>query len=57
MKELKKETLCKRCIGCNRLEDENFEGVYRCINFIEWKKEKNNTIISQKYCKQNPIMI
>lgn len=27
-KELK--GLCKNCLGCNRLEDINFEGVYRC---------------------------
>ena len=27
-KELKGK--CKTCLGCNRLEDINFKGVYRC---------------------------
>lgn len=22
--------LCKNCIGCNRIEDLNFEGTYKC---------------------------
>ena len=22
--------LCKNCLGCNKLEDTDFEGVYRC---------------------------
>ena len=22
--------LCKNCLGCNRLEDMNFKGTYRC---------------------------
>lgn len=22
--------LCKGCLGCNKLEDENFKGTYRC---------------------------
>lgn len=22
--------ICKNCLGCNRLEDPNFEEVYRC---------------------------
>lgn len=22
--------LCKSCLGCNKLEDPNFTGVYRC---------------------------
>ena len=25
--------LCINCLGCNRLEDENFTGVYRCKNW------------------------
>lgn len=32
--------LCKYCIGdCARLEDDNFEGTYRCTGFEP--KEKN----------------
>lgn len=33
-KELK--GLCKDCLGCNRLQDENFKGIEKC----EWRKEK-----------------
>lgn len=40
MKELKKETLCQRCLGCNRLTNEKFEGIYRCNNFIMGKEQK-----------------
>lgn len=35
MKELKKGTLCQGCLGCNRLIEEKFEGIYRCNNFIK----------------------
>lgn len=30
MKQIDKNTKCYKCFGCNRLEDENFKGVYRC---------------------------
>lgn len=26
---------CINCLGCNRLELEDFEGVYRCENYVE----------------------
>ena len=26
---------CKKCIGCNRLEDLNFKGILRCENYFE----------------------
>ncbi len=46
-KELK--GLCKNCLGCNRLKDYNFEGVYRCeyatdkqINIEDLRKELKN---------------
>ena len=35
MKELKKGTLCLKCLGCNRLINEKFEGIYRCNNFMK----------------------
>lgn len=48
MKELKKGTLCKKCLGCNKLELEEFEGIYRCNNFISaienWKEKYNNEL-------------
>lgn len=29
------ETKCKTCLGCNRLELENFKEVYRCENYMK----------------------
>ncbi len=26
---------CAKCLGCNRLIDENFKGVWRCEYYIE----------------------
>ena len=38
---------CTTCIGCNRLELENFEGYYRCENYVKGDKnvrqDKNNS--------------
>ncbi len=28
------ETKCKSCLGCNRLEDKNFNGVSSCKNYV-----------------------
>lgn len=36
MKELIEE--CKNCLGCNRLEDENFIGDKNCIYIIKEKE-------------------
>lgn len=33
------ETKCKTCLGCNRLEDENFKEVYRCENYVKGKEK------------------
>ena len=30
----------KIVFGCNRLEDPNFKGIYRCENYIEIKNKK-----------------
>lgn len=35
MKEIDQDKLCRTCIGCNRLEQENFNGVYRCNNYAK----------------------
>lgn len=29
---------CKKCLGCNKLEDKNFQGTKECIAFIEAKQ-------------------
>ncbi|MGN1269371.1 MAG: hypothetical protein ACI4UU_00655 [Clostridia bacterium] len=34
MKQIKKDTVCYYCYGCNKLEQETFEGVRNCKNFI-----------------------
>jgi len=36
----KLEGKCKDCIGCNRLELEDFKGIWRCKNYIE-KEQKS----------------
>lgn len=42
MKQISDEILCKYCLGCNKLENENFAGVRRCNGFCpgydNWKK-------------------
>ena len=38
--------LCKKCIGCNRLEDINFKGIYRCQYYTE--EVRNEQILQQK---------
>lgn len=35
---------CVKCIGCNRLELENFKGVWRCENYIEKEKTEDEQI-------------
>lgn len=34
MEQIKQDRLCYYCLGCNRLEDENFKGINRCQNFV-----------------------
>lgn len=34
MEEIGKNTVCKWCIGCNRMEVEEFKGVARCEGFV-----------------------
>lgn len=34
--------LCKNCLGCNRLENPEFTGVYRCENIIEEIKDEQS---------------
>ena len=43
MKQLDQDKLCKKCAGCNRLLLEEFNGVYRCENFIEMERKRNET--------------
>lgn len=33
---------CAKCSGCNRLELDNFTGVYRCENYIEEEQKKDD---------------
>ena len=40
MKQLEDYKLCKYCLGCNRLEDESFNGTRNCINFVQAKRRK-----------------
>ena len=46
MRQISNKKICFYCLGCNKLEDEEFEGLMRCENIIpskrnwqdEWKK-------------------
>ena len=31
--------ICIKCLGCMRLEDENFKGIWRCDYYKEGTKE------------------
>lgn len=50
MKQIDNKKLCKYCLGCNKLEAENFNGVMRCKNFVtgmedwqeKWKEQMKN---------------
>lgn len=33
-------TKCIKCLGCMRLEDENFKGIWRCDYYKEAKDEQ-----------------
>ena len=34
------ETKCSTCLGCNRLEMEDFKEVYRCENYVRGREEQ-----------------
>lgn len=43
--------LCNKCLGCNRLENNNFYGTFNCKNYIKGvnnvvRNKKNRTKIS-----------
>lgn len=50
MKQIDNKKLCFYCLGCNKLEDENFNGVMRCNGFMpdraiwqeKWKEQMKN---------------
>jgi hypothetical protein len=35
MEQIEQDKLCYTCYGCGRLEIDNFNGVYRCDNYIK----------------------
>lgn len=41
---MKIETICKTCLGCNRLEGRNFKEVYRCENYMRGAEEDGRQI-------------
>ena len=38
------ETKCKTCLGCNRLELEDFKEICRCENYVKGVKKDNGYI-------------
>ena len=51
MAEIKEDTLCKYCLGCNKLSDSNFIGVRSCKIFTarhkNWRKLFENSMKEQ----------
>lgn len=43
MKDLKGK--CKTCFGCNKLEDENFEGIKKCENYAGMGVDKVTLLV------------
>ena len=56
MKEINKRYICYYCLGCMKLEDENFSGVMNCRNLVAgyknwekmWRKELKKSEQVQK---------
>jgi len=40
MEQIDKQYICYTCIGCNRLATQEFQGVYRCNNYIKKERAK-----------------
>ncbi len=40
MQQIKNNKLCTYCLGCNKLENEQFEGVMNCKGFVAGKNIK-----------------
>ena len=40
--------VCPYCMGCNKLRNTNFDGVYRCVNFmpnqVNWEEIYRNEL-------------
>lgn len=43
MKQIDKDRLCYTCYGCNRLENSDFNGTYRCLNYIKAERGTNES--------------
>jgi len=48
MKQMEKDQLCYYCLGCNKLQQNEFEGVRNCKNFItgiaDWQEKINKEL-------------
>lgn len=56
MKQIKKDTLCYYCLGCNKQESEDYKPVKRCNNFVSgyenWQERLREELKkSEKECK------
>lgn len=56
MKQMEKDKICYYCMGCNKLEDEKFEGTIRCNYFVtgrdNWHRDYTNAIKEKKNGKK-----
>ena len=41
-KEIRQETKCKTCLGCNQLENVSFTEKYRCENYVRGAEDNGS---------------
>lgn len=46
--ELNKNSLCYTCLGCNKLEIEQFRGTNKCENYVRGETNDNQKIMFSK---------
>lgn len=53
MKQFDNATLCKYCLGCNKCENPNFGGVYRCKwfypGYTDWQEKLYKSYKNKKH--------
>lgn len=59
MKQIKNNTLCFYCMGCNKLECEEFKPVLRCKDFVAgiegWQEKLRKELKDEKESKNRII--
>ena len=40
--------LCQTCLGCNQIEQENFQGVHRCPQYVDGREPEGQIEMEEK---------